>query len=429
MDTDTDTDTTGTTKIRHRSVNACLFPALAAHNCHITTIEGIGDTSDLHPIQTLMVQLHGSQCGFCTPGIVMSLFASSVCAVDNDESMPHVDGNLCRCTGYRPIWDVMRCLADNDEFDQCTPEDCAKCETQHCRGDEETKQECCDSGNGSRGSDDSCCSSTVRSSSADKVLVYKQLGSSKVNDKTRVLLERIEFLLIGNQNKPGDGLPVTRHLTFRSRNSGPCGSLEWIQPRSLTEMMVLLSDPSAMLVSGNTEVGIDVKFKNTGGVPHFKRYVYPNCVRELYTIDDTSTLLTIGANVDLTSLSSHCKSLKYDSPIYSTISNMLEYFASRQIRNVASIAGNVATASPISDLCPVLLCLDSNIRIVSMDKKCDHLEPHLIQRDVALSDFFLSYRRTQLKPGEVIKCIEVPKYMDKDEENIVEFCMPFKQAR
>lgn len=57
-------------ELKHIAVNACLMPALAADGCHVTTIEGIGSVKDdnLHPIQKAMVEMHGSQCGFCTPG-------------------------------------------------------------------------------------------------------------------------------------------------------------------------------------------------------------------------------------------------------------------------------------------------------------------------------------------------------------------------
>ena len=411
-----------TGQIRHRSVNACLFPALAAHNCHVTTVEGIGDTKDPHPIQSLMVQLHGSQCGFCTPGIVMSLFASSV----NQEKM-HIDGNLCRCTGYRPIWDVMRCLSDTngDDFAHCTSDQCAKCDTKHCRDgkeEEKTSQYCC-------GDQAHTCSSNVSSSSSDKAAAYKMSGVSSINEKTTVLLRKIHLLLSRKRDKTEKGVSIVKHLSFRSKPVGPCGSLEWIQPHTLSEMLMLLTDSSTVLISGNTEVGIDVKFKNSGGIPHFRRYVYPNCVQELHTILDTSSALTIGANVDLSTLSSHCKIRADESPIYSTISNMLEYFASQQIRNVATLAGNVATASPISDMCPVLLSLDANIQIVSLDNECGDQLPSLVTRSFALGDFFLSYRKTQLNPGEVIKCIKIPKRIDLETANVQEFCMPFKQAR
>ena len=65
-----------TRRVRHRAVNACLFPLCAADWCAVTTVEGIGSTREgegLHPVQERMTQMHGSQCGFCTPGIVMAM--------------------------------------------------------------------------------------------------------------------------------------------------------------------------------------------------------------------------------------------------------------------------------------------------------------------------------------------------------------------
>ena len=82
------------------------MPALAADWCAVTTIEGIGSThTKLHPVQERMTQMHGSQCGFCTPGIVMALYTQFRTSADvgTEELLEHLDGNLCRCTGYRPI--------------------------------------------------------------------------------------------------------------------------------------------------------------------------------------------------------------------------------------------------------------------------------------------------------------------------------------
>jgi xanthine dehydrogenase/oxidase len=102
---------------RHFNVNACLMPVLATDGCHITTVEGIGTVknNNLHPVQKLMVDMHGSQCGFCTPGIIVSLYTllSNNPTVSHLEE--HLDGNLCRCTGYRPIWDAARALCTDAE--------------------------------------------------------------------------------------------------------------------------------------------------------------------------------------------------------------------------------------------------------------------------------------------------------------------------
>ena len=103
-------------KIVHYAANACLMPVLAADGAHITTIEGIGsvrkDTTTgnggLHPLQSAMVDLHGSQCGFCTPGIIVAIYALLANKPEVKYVEEHLDGNLCRCTGYRPIWDAAR---------------------------------------------------------------------------------------------------------------------------------------------------------------------------------------------------------------------------------------------------------------------------------------------------------------------------------
>ena len=89
---------------RHAAVNACLFPLCAVDWCAVTTIEGIGSTrKGLHPVQERMTEMHGSQCGFCTPGIVMAMYALFRTTPDLGVATleEHMDGNLCRCTGYR----------------------------------------------------------------------------------------------------------------------------------------------------------------------------------------------------------------------------------------------------------------------------------------------------------------------------------------
>src|SRR5271154_4722896 len=98
--------TTG--KLYHASVNACLAPLVSVDGKHVITIEGIGNTKNPHPAQQRIAMASGSQCGFCTPGIVMSLYA----LLRNDPEPSELeieeafDGNLCRCTGYRPILDA-----------------------------------------------------------------------------------------------------------------------------------------------------------------------------------------------------------------------------------------------------------------------------------------------------------------------------------
>lgn len=87
------------------SVNACLAPICSLNKKSVTTVEGIGNCKEPHPIQQAMAEEFGSQCGFCTPGIVMSFYTleSSKGKVSDEDVERSVDGNLCRCTGYRSI--------------------------------------------------------------------------------------------------------------------------------------------------------------------------------------------------------------------------------------------------------------------------------------------------------------------------------------
>ncbi len=84
----------------HRAMNACILFLPQLHGKSIRTIEGIADGNP-HPIQTAMVDHHGSQCGFCTPGFVMSLYAANQQGRTDFDNV--LAGNLCRCTGYAPI--------------------------------------------------------------------------------------------------------------------------------------------------------------------------------------------------------------------------------------------------------------------------------------------------------------------------------------
>ena len=96
-------------KLDQRPVNACILLMGQVDGAEILTIEDLAQGSHLHPIQQAMVDHHGSQCGFCTPGIVMSLFALQQGAqgtVTRPEIESALAGNLCRCTGYRPIIDA-----------------------------------------------------------------------------------------------------------------------------------------------------------------------------------------------------------------------------------------------------------------------------------------------------------------------------------
>lgn len=92
-------------KLEYRSVNACLTFVSALHGKQLITVEDLRTKAALHPVQQAIVDFHGSQCGYCTPGFIMSMFAltKNHPNADKEETYEALAGNLCRCTGYRPI--------------------------------------------------------------------------------------------------------------------------------------------------------------------------------------------------------------------------------------------------------------------------------------------------------------------------------------
>ena len=110
--------------LTYQPVNACILLAGQADGAEIITVEDLADGSALHPVQQAMVEKHGSQCGFCTPGFIMALFAlyhaPRRAQLNRDVVNDFIAGNLCRCTGYRPITDAGLAACGNGGTDRFT---------------------------------------------------------------------------------------------------------------------------------------------------------------------------------------------------------------------------------------------------------------------------------------------------------------------
>lgn len=380
-------------KIVHRAVNACLAPLASVDSCAVTTVEGIGTVKGgMHPVQERIARLHGSQCGFCTPGIVMALYTvlrnnPSPTRAEIEEAM---DGNLCRCTGYRPILDAAKSFASD-------------------------KEGCCASR-----SDGSCC----RDRSFEKEWADKQ---PPTNERVfRVVTSTVSKATgtICAAPYSGDAEPIfppylqTKHEIKPLRLEGE--RVLWFRPTSLEQLLEIKGmAPDAKLIVGNTEVGIETKFK---GMPYPIR-VHVSHVPELQEIEiveseDGPKGVHIGGCVSLTDLETVCRDMLRERPqqagVFGAIKSMLRWFASNQIRNVAALAGNIATASPISDLNPTLVSSGAMVTLV---------EPSGAQRTVPMTSFFKSYRKTEMRPGEVILRVFLPFTRP------FEFIHAFKQAR
>lgn len=375
--------------IRHFSANACLLPLCSLDGHHVTTVEGIGGTKKgLHPIQARLASFHGSQCGFCTPGIVMAIYAYFR---ENPKATPHeieeaMDGNLCRCTGYRPIIDAAKSLGNRDNFQCGVNCPCMKGDV----SDDNPADSNCKSGSG-------CCSSSTES------LMHKH-NSLEESIMTQGLAEPIF--------PPA----LMRHAPRELKISN--GGITWFQPITLPALIALKQEhPHARIVVGNTEVGIETKFKGM----EYSVLINPSHISELKASRVEENGVRFGAAVTINAIRNFIKDLTTSHPSIPAyalrgliaFSDMATWFASNHIRNVAAIGGNIVTASPISDLNPMLLALGAELTIVSSDGS----------RQLPISQFFLSYRKVNLAPTELLLDIFIPFTSQW------EFVMPFKQAR
>jgi xanthine dehydrogenase molybdopterin binding subunit/xanthine dehydrogenase small subunit len=305
-----DRDAAGRTT--YRAINSCiaLLPMFAGRE--IVTVEGLAEEERLHPVQAHMVEQYGSQCGYCTPGFVVSLFEAYYredCR-DSCQLSDQLSGNLCRCTGYRPIRDAA--LGVLQERDQRAGEP----------------------------------------------------------DRFRERLRQ----------------PVAPISPLRYE---ACGK-RFFRPTSLPDLFALLKElPEARLVAGATEIGVDINKK----LAAYPLLISTEGIPELTRITRTDVEWRIGGSATLTAIEEAV------APEYPSLAKMLRVFASRGIRNRATMGGNLATASPIGDSAPVLLTLDASVVLAASTG----------QRTIPVSDFLLGYRKTALRPGEIIREILLPR--------------------
>jgi xanthine dehydrogenase small subunit len=292
---------TDTGQSAYRVVNSCLMLLPMAAGREICTVEALAADGELTDAQRTMAAAGGSQCGYCTPGFVMSLFAEQYRPGRSGPwDLTALAGNLCRCTGYRPISDAAHSLGPPPK----TP-----------------------------------------------------------------LLDRLERPAprIGRLAIPGFSRPAT-----------------------LDECLTILkSTPNAKVIAGATDVGVESNLLGRRW-PHL---VAVDAIDELRVFSETSDSVTIGAALPLNEIGRRWR----DAP--PAFQEWLALFASPQIRNCATLGGNLASASPIGDAAPLLLALDAVVHVAGASGR----------RSIPLASFFTAYRKTVMVAGEIVIAVEIPK--------------------
>ncbi|GHF46741.1 xanthine dehydrogenase small subunit [Seohaeicola zhoushanensis] len=291
-------DATGT-----RALNACILLLPQLHGRSVRTVEGLSDDGALHPVQDAMITHHGSQCGFCTPGFVMSMaVAHANGATDHDDQLA---GNLCRCTGYAPILRAARAA---------------------------------------------------------------------------------------------EGAPAPEWLEtdrgFRLPQDPPAKAPLPAAPRNSDALAALYAaHPQATLVAGATDVGLWV----TKQLRDLPEVIFLGQCDDLKTIETTEAAIRFGAMVDMNRVRAAV------APLHPSYAEMIRRYGSMQVRNAATIGGNIANGSPIGDNPPALIALGATL----------HLRKGDTRRDLPLEDFFLDYGKQDRAPGEFVEAVSIARQPDR----------------
>ncbi len=281
----------------HKGLNACILFLPQLHGRAVRTVEGMqGPDGALHPVQQAMIDCHGSQCGFCTPGFIASMVVGHTQGrTDHDDVLA---GNLCRCTGYAPIIRAAQSVEETDP-----PE------------------------------------------------------------------------WLDDQPETLDATPQP----FAPESSDALAA--WY-----------LAHPEGTLIAGATDVGLWVtkQLRNLGDVAFLNR------CWDLKRFEFTDETIRVGAAVTMTELG---ETMQVHYPSYG---EMIRRYGSEQVRNAATLGGNIANGSPIGDNPPALIALGATLVLRKGDTR----------REMAIEDFFVDYGKQDRAPGEFVETIEIPRGQD-----------------
>lgn len=295
-------------ELYYRSITSCISPLTNASGKHVLTVEGLG-AQRMNPIQEVLGDFSATQCGFCTPGFIVSLagFFLKSKKIEYQEAIAAIDGNICRCTGYKSIERAVKEL--------------------------------------------------VR-----KFQVKVESGEDRISSLVECGLLPEYFLNISERL------------------------------RALEKSEKEISEPlpkGPISVGGGTDLFVqkpDTMFTSSIERMKYRRKMSGIKVENGYCeIGAATSIEEIGESQDIQKM-------------FPRIKEFQRYFASTQIRQQATLAGNIVNASPIGDMSNFLLALDAKLKLTKDGK----------QREVPLKNFFKGYKQIDLQEGEMVQSVLFP---------------------
>lgn len=301
-------------KLVYKTIDSCLVFLPMLHGKQLITVEHLAKGDVLHSVQQAMVDQNGSQCGYCTPGIVMSLFGLYKNQHHPSSEVIHdaLTGNLCRCTGYRPIADAATSACNCEGVDKFTAVE------------------------------------------AETLKILRKLNSDK-------------------------GL-IEIHTSAQ----------HYYKPFTLTDALECRQKHPDYLITGGST---DVALRQTKKKELLGKIIDISDVDELKLLEEHEEAFRIGSGVTMERL------LHFSETGLPALCDMLKIFGSLQIRNLATIGGNIGSASPIGDTLPLLIACKAIVKLKSLNS----------ERSCGLEDFITGYRSTDLRQDELITEIIIPK--------------------
>ena len=299
--------------IEYRSLCSCVQFVFQADGCHVVTVEGLGSNGGLDPVQEALVQHHGTQCGFCTPGIVMSIHAllETDPILSESRLRQGLVGNLCRCTGYDPI-----------------------------------------------------------------VRAGLQIETGRT--------QRMNQLFNSSAMLAELALARVQHVFVESAGKA------FFKPTAIADAVHFKSThPDCVIISGGTDLGVQVN----KGVREIKTTLSTAALPELSSLSISDNEIVAGANLSISELEA---AVTDAIPEYAA---MIARFGSPQIRNVATLGGNIANASPIGGTMPALFVLHAQVELSGAKGS----------RWIDMNDFYIGYKQTVAASDELISRVSIPR--------------------